>query len=80
MHPDFERSLRILAGLAVSYAEAWRLLTRTADRLDEPRPSYWRVRRFVEAERRQRAEARDALEPLIADLLAGLVPMRRLGW
>ena len=80
MHRDFDRALRILAGFDVSYAEAWRLLATTAARLDLPRPSYWRVRRFLLRERRRRELAREMVEPVISDLIAGLVPVWRLRW
>ncbi len=74
LHPDFARALQILASVDVSYAEAWRLLRPVAARLDRPRPSYWRVRRALEQERRRRERAHAHVEQVISDLLAGLIP------
>jgi len=74
LHPDFARALQVLASVDVSYAEAWRLLRPVAARLDRPRPSYSRVRRALEHERRQRARSQANVERVISDLLAGLVP------
>lgn len=75
-HPDFLAALRVLAGLEVSHAEAWRALVPTAVRIGEPRPSYWKVRRRLIAERRRlklRAERRAEIEQIVGELLAGLV-------
>jgi hypothetical protein len=73
MHRDFADGLRILAGLQLGYAEAWRALIPVAGRIDEPRPTYWRVRRFLIAERRHRQLREDRRDRIVADLLAGLV-------
>jgi hypothetical protein len=74
LHPDFARALQILASVDVSYAEAWRLMRPVAARLDRPRPSYWRVRRVLERERRDRELSHANVEKVISDLLAGLIP------
>jgi hypothetical protein len=74
LHPEFARALQILASIDVSYAEAWRLLRPVAVRLDRPRPSYWRVRRVLEAERKRRERSHAQVEAVVSDLLAGLIP------
>jgi hypothetical protein len=74
LHPDFARALQILASVDVSYAEAWRLMRPVAARLDSPRPSYWRVRRVLERDRRDRERSHAHVEKVISDLLAGLIP------
>jgi hypothetical protein len=73
MHPDFLEALGVLAGLRIGYAEALRALIPVAERLDQPRPSYWRVRRFLMAERRRRRLRADRRDQIISDVLAGLV-------
>ena len=77
MHEDFAAALRLLAGFELPHAEAWRLLIPVAERLDLPRPSYWRVRRFLIAERERRARIRAEVDPVITDLLAGFLPIWR---
>jgi hypothetical protein len=74
LHPELTRALQILASIDVSYAEAWRLLRPVAARLDRPRPSYWRVRRVLEAERKRRERSHAQVEAVVSDLLAGLIP------
>jgi hypothetical protein len=66
----------------VSYAEALRRLIPVANRLGEPRPTYWLVRRFLRSERaeleRQRTERRRLAEDVFVDVMKGLSPLRRL--
>jgi hypothetical protein len=42
-----------------------------------PRPSYWRVRRFVIADRRRKTENSEALNRVLRDLFAGRSPIHR---
>jgi len=67
-----------MAGSDVGYAEAWRALIPVAERLDTPRPTYWRVRRFLLSERRRQVVRRDRRQQIVADLLAGLVKRPRI--
>jgi hypothetical protein len=82
LHPDYVGALAALARMDVSYAEALRRLIPVANRLGEPRPSYWLVRRFLRAERaeleRRRAERRRLAEDVFVDMMKGLSPLRRL--
>jgi hypothetical protein len=82
LHPDYAAALTALARMDVSYAEALRRLIPLENRLGEPRPTYWLVRRFLAAERvelaRVRAERRELAEDVFVDLMKGLVPLRRL--
>jgi hypothetical protein len=75
---EYVEALRLLARMELSYAESLRALIPVAVRTGEPRPSYWRVRRFLIIERRRIAERREIVDQVVADLLAGLV-MRPLG-
>jgi hypothetical protein len=64
MHPAFERALRRLARGEVGAAEAHRRLIPVALELGLPRPTYWRVRLFLDDARvahSHRAEIRDAV-------------------
>jgi hypothetical protein len=74
LHRDFAAALRILASFELSHAEALRLLRPVAARVGVPRPTYWRVRRFLIEERRRAERRKQAIEPVIRDLLAGLIP------
>ena len=82
LHPDYEVALDALARMDVSYAEALRRLIPLENRLGEPRPTYWLVRRHLRAERaklaRLRKERRELAEDVFADLMKGLSPLRRL--
>jgi hypothetical protein len=71
---DFREALRILAGFEVGYAEALRALIPVAERIDRPRPSYWRVRRFLIDERRRRDRAAEVRNRVLSDLLQGRFP------
>jgi hypothetical protein len=73
LRTEYVEALRLLARTELSYAEALRALIPVAARIDQPRPSYWRVRRFLIGERRRIAERREVLDQVVADLLAGLV-------
>ena len=53
------------------YAELWRALIPVAIRIDEPRPTYWRVRRFAIVERRRQAERRELIERIADEIAAG---------
>ena len=74
MHPDFVVALRMLDAVGLPYAEAWRMLRPVAARLDVPRPSYWRVRRFLIEERRRRARRDEQVDRVLRDLLRGVLP------
>jgi hypothetical protein len=82
LDPDYEAALRALARMEVSYAEALRRLIPLENRLRVPRPTYWKVRRFLIEERREvareRAARRQLAEDVLYDLMAGLSPIRRL--
>jgi hypothetical protein len=56
-----------------SMAETWRRVGRLAWKLDLPRPSYETVRVIVREHRRNRADAHELLEPVLADLAQGRV-------
>lgn len=75
---EFEPALRRLAQTDVSYAEAWRALIPVARRLERPRPTYYAVRRFLEAERERLREVADhkrrQQDRIVAPLLVGRVP------
>jgi len=73
LHDDYAQALRVLAGVELAYAEAWRALIPVAHRLGIPRPSYSRVRRFMQVERERERRGRDRRDEIIQDLLAGLV-------
>ena len=74
MHEEFVRALRILDAFGMPYAEAWRLLSPVARRLEIPRPSYSAVRRILIAERARKRHHSDDLDRLLADLFAGRFP------
>jgi hypothetical protein len=73
LHDDYAEALRLLAGVEIAYAEALRALIPVARRLGVPRPSYSRVRRFIQAERARKRRGRNRRDEIIQDLLAGLV-------
>jgi hypothetical protein len=81
LHPDYEAALDALARLDVSYAEALRRLIPLEKQLGIGRPTYWKVRRYVKAERDRlevlRTERRRLADEVMHDLMAGLVPIRR---
>ena len=54
-------------------AETWRRIGALAEDLGVPRPGYDTVRLLVHEHRRRRAEVRELLEPVLADLLQGRV-------
>lgn len=80
LHPDYEAALDALARLEVSYAEALRRLLPLEEQLGIGRP-YWKVRRYLKAERDRlnllRAERRKLRDDVMHDLMAGLVPIRK---
>lgn len=78
LHEDYVIALRVLDSFGMPYAELWRQLIPVAARLGLPRPSYWRVRRFVIADRRRKAENTEALNRVLHDLFVGRSPLR--GW
>jgi hypothetical protein len=63
----------MLAPVDLGYAEAWRLLRPVSARIGVPRPSYWRVRRFLIEERRRVRLRRERRDRILADLMAGLI-------
>jgi hypothetical protein len=63
----------MLAPLEAGYAESWRMLRPVSARIGVPRPSYWRVRRFLLSERRRVRIRRERRDRILADLFAGLV-------
>jgi hypothetical protein len=81
LEPDYDEALRALARLEVSYAEAWRRLIPIENRLRIGRPTYWKVRRFIQLERRElelrRRRNRQIAEDLLADVMRGLCPIQR---
>jgi hypothetical protein len=81
LHPDYEAAFDALARLEVSYAEALRRLIPLEQRLGIGRPTYWTVRRRLQAERLRlelrRAERRRLADEILYDLMVGLVPIRR---
>lgn len=82
LHPDYALALAALARMDVSYAEALRRLIPLENRLGEPRPTYWLIRRHLRAEReeleRRRTERRELAEDIFVDMMKGLSPLRRL--
>jgi hypothetical protein len=82
LHPDYVAALEALARMEVSYAEALRRLIPLENRLREPRPTYWCVRRYLRSRRaeleRRRAEQRRLAEDVFVDMMKGLSPLRRL--
>jgi hypothetical protein len=81
LHPDYKAALDALARHEVSYAEALRRLIPLEQRLGIGRPTYWTVRRHLQAERLRldlrRAERRRLADEILYDLMVGLVPIRR---
>jgi hypothetical protein len=77
LHPDFVIAMRVLDAFSMPYAELWRQLIPVSARLGIPRPSYWRVRRFVIAERRRKNENTEALDRVLCDLFAYRSRLRR---
>ena len=82
LHPDYVAALDALARMEVSYAEALRRLIPLENRLGNPRPTYWLVRRRLIAQRaeleRRRTQRRQLAEDIFVDLMRGLSPLRRL--
>jgi hypothetical protein len=78
LHPDFVIAMRVLDSFGMPYAELWRQLIPVSARLGIPRPSYWRVRRFVIAERRRKDRNTEALNRVLRDLFAQRSPLRRV--
>jgi hypothetical protein len=80
LHPDYAAALDTLARLEVSYAEALRRLIPLEQQLGIGRPTYWKVRRHLRAERRwldlRREERRRLTDETLHDLMAGLVPIK----
>jgi hypothetical protein len=78
MHPRFAAELRRLARRDIGNAEAHRLLIPLAARTHSERPSYWRVRRFMIAERakleRSRREWERFERQVIVPMLSGGSP------
>jgi hypothetical protein len=74
IHPDYVVAMRVLDSFGMPYAELWRQLIPVAVRLGIPRPSYWRVRRFVIADRRRQAKNTEALDRVMCDLFAKRLP------
>ena len=52
-------------------AETWRKVGLLAEALGLPRPGYDTIRVIVRGHRRHRAEIREKLDPVVADLLQG---------
>ncbi|HMB19207.1 MAG TPA: hypothetical protein VKO41_07835 [Gaiellaceae bacterium] len=81
LNPDYEAALEALARLEVSYAEALRRLIPLEEQLGIGRPTYWKVRRYIKAERERldllRAERCKLADDVMHDLMAGLVPIRK---
>ncbi|HEX7254313.1 MAG TPA: hypothetical protein VF236_00125 [Gaiellaceae bacterium] len=81
LHPDYESALAGLARFEIGYAEALRRLIPLEQQLGVGRPTYWRVRRFLMAERRrlelQRRERRELAAQVVTDLFVGLCPIQR---
>lgn len=71
LHPEFAEAMRSLDRDGLPYAELWRALIPVAMTIDEPRPTYWRVRRFAIAERQRRAERRELIEAIADEILGG---------
>jgi hypothetical protein len=77
LHPEYLIAMRVLDALGMPYAELWRQLIPVSARLGIPRPSYWRVRRFVIADRKRRSKNTEALNRVLCDLFAYRSPLRR---
>jgi hypothetical protein len=69
--------MRVLDSFGLPYAELWRLLRPVSARLGVPKPTYWRVRRFVIADRPRKTENTEALNRVLCDLFAGRSPLKR---
>ncbi len=67
-------ALRALDATGLPYAELWRRLIPVSKRIGEPRPTYFRVRRFLIEERRRKAIRAEMLEEIAGDLLVGKFP------
>jgi hypothetical protein len=74
VHPRFVAALRGLDSPGLSYAEAWRLLLPVAERLAQPRPSYFTVRRTLIAERRRRSRRKAAYDRVLTAVVTGRTP------
>jgi hypothetical protein len=77
LHRDYVIAMRVLDSFGMPYAELWRQLRPVAARLGIPRPSYWRVRRFVITDRRRKTENTEALNRGLGDLFSYRSPFRR---
>ena len=77
LHPDYMIAMRVLDSFGMPYAELWRQLIPVSVRLGVPRPSYWRVRRFVIAERKRKDRNTEARNRVLCDLFAQRSPLRR---
>jgi hypothetical protein len=78
--PKLDRRLRD-AALACDdecqpFAETWRVVGGLADEIGLVRPGYDTIRLLLRRHRRDRAEVRELLSPVVADLLQG----RFSGW
>jgi hypothetical protein len=67
-------ALQALAHEKIGYAEAWRRLRPVAGAAGVARPSYWRVRRFLEVERDAIAARRELVRNFVGEVLVGRVP------
>ncbi len=73
---EFVVAIRILDAEGLPYAELWRVMSRVAERVGRPRPSYASVRRIAIEERR-RAHRRTAIVvELLGDMVTGYLPYR----
>lgn len=81
MHPEYEVALAGLARFEIGYAEALRRLIPLEESLGIGRPTYWRVRRFLLAERTrlelERRDRRELADAILDDLFRGLCPIQR---
>ena len=78
LHPDYVIAMRVLDSFGMPYAELWRQLIPVSARLGIPRPSYWRVRRFVIADRKRKDKNTDGLSRVLRDLMTYRAPRVRL--
>jgi hypothetical protein len=77
LHEDYVVAMRVLDSFGMPYAELWRQLIPVSARLGIPRPSYWRVRRFVIVDRRRKTHNTEALNRVLCDLFAYRLPLPR---
>lgn len=64
----------MLDAVGMRYAEAWRMLIPVSARLNEPRPSYFTVRRILMAERKRKRERAEELDRVLSDMFRGRFP------